>query len=603
PYERQFIPINEKAYGPYFNTKIVFFAGRILKANGETETAIARYAFPDSRKLIGQEFEIVYRYFIEIINLEPGDVLEYHYKYEIPLDVNWMHFNSGRIFHHGHIAKQDYELKLEYPKKLRNTVIGDECDDNFTANKVTTHIWKKMNLPAALDEVASRPHLDLPHIIYKFNENNISFVFKHPRTGQILPSPYHTYMIKKRQDKDFWYRRVALRRLVLDKQGRMFRSWISGVSHETDTPLEKLRKTHSDIARNFEYLSDEEYYLAYDLGLERMGTFIKERKLRDISRHNIYTKLLNRLGFENYKVLYTLDKRSGDISKDHTTNLYFGERLYFSNDTNNTFLFSKRTQTGYELNELPFYWQGTKAIGYTIGELFDEDVQAFRTTEIPIDTIPDKRSTKSEVNVKVGKGIMDFATDLKLEGQFSTLTRGVYLYNELDSTINPSYGIKIYEVGGKIYLKKRELISLMDDKPFQAEFDMEYTAVDKLQGSEDKLSISMGGLFNFVLWDDLDLENRHTTFYPDFSFQDDFSYILTFDKALEKISKENAFIENNIGSFSFSIEQLSEKEIRINAGWILTGEPVPANEMSDLEDLYDAIKDLQSKVLDLKVKV
>ena len=45
PYERQFIPIDEEAFGPYFNVKIIFIAGRILKPDGTLETAIIKYSF------------------------------------------------------------------------------------------------------------------------------------------------------------------------------------------------------------------------------------------------------------------------------------------------------------------------------------------------------------------------------------------------------------------------------------------------------------------------------------------------------------------------------------------------------------------------------
>ena len=175
------------------------------------------------------------------MNLEPGDILEYHYKYEIPMDVNWMHFNSGRIFHHGDIPKQEYELKLDSHRKLRNTIIGDEWDEKTTEDKVVRHIWKKRNLPAIMDEVASHPHMDLPHIIYKFNENNLSYVFQHPRTGQILPAPFHIYMIKKRQAKDHWFRRVARRKFVLDRQGLLFRNWVSDVSQTSSGPFGKIK--------------------------------------------------------------------------------------------------------------------------------------------------------------------------------------------------------------------------------------------------------------------------------------------------------------------------------------------------------------------------
>ena len=181
-------------------------------------------------------------------------------------------------------------------------------------------------------------------------------------------------------------------------------------------PLEKLRSVHSDIAQNFEYEKDLAYYRAQDLGLEKMGTFIDRKKFRDISRHNVYTKIFNHLDFDQYKVLYPLDKRAGNQSKEHSTDLYFSERIFYSNDSNAVFAFPKRTRFGYEINELPFYWQGTNALGYTLDELFNEDVQAFRSTEIPIDTGLNYRNTVSKVIVDLEERTLKFSTDLKIGG-------------------------------------------------------------------------------------------------------------------------------------------------------------------------------------------
>lgn len=600
-YERQFIPIDEKIYSPYFNTKVLFVAGRIIHENGIVEPAIFRYSFPDVNRIVNKEYERAYRYYIEVINLRPGDVLEYHYKYEVPMDVNWMHFNSGRIFHHSTLAKQDYELKLEYNKKLRNTISGDAANSIKTEDKVTTHIWTKKNLDPIMREVASRPFHG-EHVIFKFNENNLSHVFQHPRTGQILPSPFYTYMIKKRQARDHWYRRVALRKLVLDRQGRQFRNWVSDVTDEIDGPLGKLNDIQKDISLNFTYDNDILYYSLQDLGLEQMGTNIQEKRLRDISRHTIYTKLFNQLGFSNYKVLYSLDNRAGEISKEFTTDLFFNERIYFSNDGDLAFVHPKRSQTGFLLNEIPFYWQGSNAIGYSLDELFDEDVQSFNMIKIPANEIVSARTTNSVALVNIKERSIDFVTDLQLSGQFSTLTRGLYLHSELDSTINPNYGSKIFELGGKIFLKKNKLKNLEGHPNFQADFQLEYLADKKLAYRQDNVSIPLQGFFNFVLWNDTDFENRYSTFYPDFAFTDVFEYELIFDVPVKIGQDVSQNLTTKCGSFKFEVIQKEINKIELKAKWVLNEEPIPASEIGELEILYEAMINVQKSILKIQLK-
>lgn len=604
PYERQFIPIDQPIYAPYFNTKLIFFAGRIKKKNGNVEPAVMTYSFPQKRRIVNNEYESVFLYLVQIENLEPGDILEYHYKYEVPYWVNWMHFNSTRIFYADNIAKQSYNLRLEMHKNQRATVSGPDhlaVEDK----KEKRYEWQFENLQAVMDEAGCLAHKEYEPINLKLNENNLRYTYRHQLSGEILPAPFHIFILKQRQNNDIWYRRVARRKFVFDKQSRLLRKWIDDhtMDYQVQTPLQKLEALHFDISQNFDYLRDDAYYSGYDQALERVGTHISNQQLRSISRHSIYSRMINFLGFENFKVLYLSDNRAGELTKDFPGNLYFNERLYLTDKDNPHYLFAKNSETGWFMNELPFYWQNSTSLGYTVEELLEDDRLKVRLTKIPGDTIKDLRDTWSEVKVDLESGNTQFVTDVYLKGQFSTMTRGVYLNNEVDSTINPNYGNKIYELPGRVFLRDESPVAISAQPPYSTQIRCRYHKQDEVIDRQDHYSLALNGLCNFVLWEGMDFNHRSSDFYSDFGYNDYFQYEFEFSEVIELIDNPKFSFENEYGSFGYSLEQTSDTTILFVAEWFMTGKMIPAEEIGKLKDFYNAIIGLNDqKIMFRKIK-
>ncbi len=597
-YEGQFIPIEDKVYQPFFNVRMLFFAGRIKKPNGDVIPAVFRYAFPDKKRIINNQYERVFLYYVQVTNLEPGDVLEYHYKYEVPYDVNWMHFNSSRIFHESDIAKQNYQFQFELNKKLRSTFKGELAEKTWEEGNTSYRLWTRDNLSARIDEPGSRIHKDFEHIVFKFNENNLAYVYRHPRTNQVLPARFYNFIARQRQSRDFWFRRVARRNFVFDKQSRMFRTWIEDHTTEGQSPVEKLRTLNGDIAQNFRYHDDSPYYSLQDFGLENMGDYTFSGRIRDISRHNVYTKIFNRLEFKRYKVLYVLDKRVGDITEDYPSNLFFNERVYFTNDSSQAFVFPKRNRLGYELNELPFYLEGTRGFGYTVDALFENGATDFQSDSISISSSENKRKTIVQVKMDLENKSFKAKASIDLFGQFSTLTRGAYLYNEIDSTINPNYGIRVYDNVRNV----SNIKSTSDFNPeenFHCRVLTEFISIKSIYQVEDTASLYLDGLLNFITWNDFDFEKRKSSFYPDFAFEDEFEFSIEVSKNIQLLNSTRFSMENESGEFFFEVKQEDNGPIGVNARWKLNEEPIPASKISLLKDFYDLIQ----KTLEMEIRM
>lgn len=601
-HEQQYLDIEDKAYAPYFNVEVLFFAGRILKSNGDVEQAIFRYAFPDKLRIINEQFERVFMYYVQVTNLEQGDVLEYHFKYEIPYDVNWMHFNSGRIFHHGELHKQNYSLQIEHPRNLRCSFYGESPNTVWEDERMLKQQWTKKNLSPLIKEPGSRPHMEIAHIEYKINQNNFKYVYSHPRTSQILATKFYNYVARLRQQDDFWFRRVARRNFVLDKQGQLFRTWMDNLTEGKENSLGKLKAVNADIARNFQFYDDRAYYALLDFGLERMGEFTQGRRLRDISRHNLYTKIMNRVGFDNYKVLYLLDKRVGRLGADYPSNLYFNERLFYSNDSLEAYLLPKRTRMGYEVNELPFYFQNTQAFGYTLDQMFEDGINEFLMDSIRVFSEKNNRRSDVIAHVNIQKNHIDFQADLSLQGQWSTLTRGAYLYNQIDSTINPNYAFRLFEIEGDVQLERIEQINFVPEDEFKMDLKIEYGSKRVMRKQGDVYSIPIEGMLNYVLWDDMNFEPRFTDFYADFSFDDAFEYVFQFNEKVLLEEPIEQLIENESGEFYFKIIQKSENAIQLISHWNLKENIISKEEIVQLEEFYSAIEDLNWKEVKFRIQ-
>lgn len=274
---------------------------------------------------------------------------------------------------------------------------------------------------------------------------------------------------------------------------------------------------------------------------------------------------------------------------------FFNERLYLTDKDIPNYVFAKNTETGWFVNEIPFYWQHTKALGYTAEELLEDDRLKMRWEEIPRDTIKNLRDTYSKVSVDLTRGKLDFETNLYLKGQFSTLTRGVYLNNELDSTINPNYGNKIYELPGRVFLIDEAIIALNAYPPFTAHHRFKYYKEQSVIKSNELYRIPLSEFFNFVMWDGMDFEHRASDYYPDFGFNDFFQYEFEFDEPVTLEMESESYFENEYGSFGISVAQSNDTTITLVAEWFLTGRSIPAKKIHKLKDFYNGILDLNKE--------
>jgi len=178
------VPRNGTATAPrpkLFDVEVLFFAARIKRADGtiiaaeiENEVLIDHQTYHlKTHRAHSQSFSPrgarmennkSFSYVFQILNLQPGDELEIHYKYEIPYDPNWYLFNSKRVFYHGKYPKQAYSFTFNFKKKVGTTFLYNngakpdartEDKEKVTLSADESSIWVVTVPDPAIDPFAA----------------------------------------------------------------------------------------------------------------------------------------------------------------------------------------------------------------------------------------------------------------------------------------------------------------------------------------------------------------------------------------------------------------------------------------------------------------
>ncbi len=460
PYDEHGKPYDRLETRPYpllFNLRVDHFAARVIRPDGSWDDLpiAARAAKGYLGTPVNFQTTMATTHYPQ--GIMPGDVVEYRWKYMLPWDTNaphtqgwrrdlwmdnWARLTNWRIFfHHGlPIRKQRVELLyhakhgLEWAgaKPARQERDGDE----------RRLIWESSGLNGVMDEVGARPADELPRIIIAFAPDDLRNMRRERLSGLPITQQPWLQAIRQREAKAMWWRRVAQKRLP-DRQNRQIKAFIRETCAGIPDTLKasRMEALHERIARDFEYQSDRDWYFDLDQGLARMGDQVRNERLRDISRYDLYSKLLNAERDEHITA-YLLDKRSGRLDDRFTTPMRDNEWLFGLRDGERMlWMHPKRQRHGWFANELPFYWEGTSALLIDLQRLVEDDPRPPLFVELPAgDPAANVRAIEHRLRVDLGKPDAVGEARIFLSGQFSTLGRAAFLGGRSDSTAHPNYG-------------------------------------------------------------------------------------------------------------------------------------------------------------------
>lgn len=592
---------------------IRYFAARIHKADGREQEAKVEETTEKEivpTRSIDQTF---YSWLFKITNLEPGDELEVDYSYEGTYTQN----PSSRIFFNGEMPKQNYQLTLREKEKDLNMVFGHngagEADTMYSKGSILKYrdfIFKRHNLSGGITETGARPAFQLPYIsFYHHNLDYGQYANNSPVINSPLPYPWWFILSKM---LSFQYENLKMKLSWTDNSTTAINSFLNEERSKLPNAsaaflMSGIQHTIND---SFDYEADNNYIEGSDSKLEKLGKNIDNKKLRFISRSRFYSELFLRLDTDYFLSLLP-DKRSDILDPNQFETPNFESRFYALPVNNNyIFFYPKGSRFGYEANEFPFYHEGV------LGALVPQRLPVSMKNDIlpnvdyPFVMTPtssyneNSRNTIAMVNASLDSLSMKANGKLKLSGQFSTLTRGYFLFGAMDTTVNTSYYktvLDLADVGQKVSLTNINVSSLF---PFEANFQFSFSKNNFItKESDGTYSFALDGWFNNITDTSFRAENRHLNYYPDFKSEDVHRFMIQFDHKIQLLETEQLTdtIKNVYGFYILKAEQKGEQNILIETSLIVNSDMITAEKANDVGDIFKAIQNWNKRRFKIKM--
>ena len=204
----------------------------------------------------------------------------------------------------------------------------------------------------------------------------------------------------------------------------------------------------------------------------------------------------------------------------------------------------------------------------------------------------------SHVNISLDNKNSAIQTKINLSGQYSTLTRGYYLYGDKDTTISPTYYADMFKkAGGSGY----KLDSAEKVYPFRHQFSQNTESFKNILSTvEGDFVIDLTSLIN-IHYEIFDSKYSKASFRHDFTGREEYIIELDFDKLvnIDKMESYNKEISTSGFYFASSLVKIADNEYGLKVIWEVKKNLTQQADLSTLEEAFRTIK----KFTQLKLKV
>ncbi|HQV76477.1 MAG TPA: hypothetical protein PLE78_13370 [Flavobacteriales bacterium] len=604
-FDAQLAPFDQRIGDPlplWFNVRLDHFAARIIRANGTWGEIGVFSAVHREEVRTPRSMETAWSYALDLQSISTGDVVEIRWKYMVPYNNywegssgwrgfqwmdNWARLTSWRVFFHGDLPIRDQTVSIAYHLK-HGLVLGGTPPNNKKEDGDNVVVsWSNTTLPGCTNEVNARLAEDLPFVTVRLAPEDTRYFARDRYSGIAHQQTYWMYVLRTREAKAFFWKQVAHKR-VPDHQNKLFNDFVDAFTVR-DPNLEKARlmeRMHEEIATNFTYDDDLDWFNDMDHGLPRMGDQVHEKRLRNISRYDIYAKLANAIDAP-YSTAYLLDKRVGTLNDHWLTPLWANEFLFgVSDEEDVSWMHPKCSLSGTLANELPFYWQGAPALVMDLEHLAMDYPDPPLFVDLPVsDANGNVRGIEYEVDVDGTQSVG--SVRVFLSGQFSTLGRGSYAELPMDGSVNSLYGSVAFDRDG-IVPRVKTASHLDTDPPFRfrTSADVDLPAL-VTTGNGELFSVDLSRFFAHVVPKDFFAAERDLPFYWDFPQDDRLIIELHFKGPVNVLNAED--LERSASTPNASIErsvtQLSPHNIRVESRLRVIAEREEVSDAVQLEEL------------------
>jgi len=589
--------------------KITEFEVKISKPDGsEVSPDISRKEKEEKIITDRDIYGKMYKYDYYVTEVETGDVVAIHYKYSFPYIHNYFRMFSYRMFLHGKEPRKSYDLTISHHLDLEvdTFFVNNARPEIRVEENQVVYSWEKTNLPGCLDDPGAKAYQELPWFTITLKPYELLYQDYNSFKETFVPMWY--YLSFNREDK--------LRSSVVDREvgakdrdnlsfNKLARRFTSMGGADT-TGIDRLRYFQRYMADSVTYDNDHNYfsgwegYLKDHPGLQLAGFKVKEH-LKEV----VYASMIPKMELD-FLTAYIADNRFGAMRKEYYAPVYDNEFLFATILNNNTFayLLPKSDTRNLYCEELPFYYENAPVLliySYDFAGYKRNFTEIMRILNTPGSGPADNyRKINSLAVVDPEKGSVSFNTKISLSGQYSTLTRFIYQERACDSTINPRYLHKVWEINQDYEINKVNPGETQIYFPYQSATTASYTAQNLVENSDGKIIIDLNNWIKHIIIENVESNTRFTDFYPDFLGSDTYAYMLQFPFPVEILSENlNVNIDNEFAKFTFDIKQTSPNQVLINS-YFLTKKPVISNlKFNDVVTIYKSIEETENSILEV----
>lgn len=593
--------------------KVLYFKATVSNATGSNVLNLVPNQKAIKCVTPGNKFGFYDEYEYLLPGLKAGDEVEIDYAFSVPFDENLSRLLSLRLFPHDYYNIKDYTLRVIHDKNL---VVDLSCRNGFnpdsskTSDENKVYVWHMTDMKGCLGEANGRPYMNLPHLVFSVKPSEISYFIPNTFSKKALPGYF--IPVTYREGNFQPITQNVLNNVLIREYPAIYKFVTDNIGDAANdtSGYYKLNRLQAAIVDQFKYDNNEKYYDDNYLSDPQFGRAIGSNIIQDVTRYDFYAGWISRVGQFFYSA-YLTDIRSGEIDGKYYAPMFSDDFLIASQLKSGkvVFMYPKKDDFGYYLDEVPFYFEGTLTRLVCIEDYFDDRYpinEDFRHIKTPGSQWSDNsRKTVVQVSVNLPNLGSSAVANSCLLGQFSTMTRGTYLSNYKDETVNPRYAHKIWEVNPGVKLVNSSVDIQQKNFPFKTIVKANYEIPGMITLLQDSTyALNLSGLFPFIVSQGLNEQHRTLDFYTDFLGKDMFTYVFKFNENIKVISTpENQKIPKDWGDLLIDVAQIDSNSIRITGIFNIMTHMVKAADIMNVAELYQAIEKLnQSQIIFRKVE-
>ena len=540
------------------------------------------------------------KYIYKLNNIQPDDTIEVTSSYLIDYNNNYQEFLCYRVFLQNNLYIESLNFNI-IGKKKANLELYDFNNGKYDSISYPSdwvkYTWNKKGLAALNSDYHSRPYLELPYFILTMQTSDMFYRAPNSFIDTLIP-PYAFLAMEREYD----YINIvkSIDQGVKFKDYNLFYNFFNSVTDSIkgdSTCYFRLMTLKNHIAQNFSFDNDLDYYTRSNNFMVKFGKHAYENTIRDMGRYELYVSIIRKLEM-GFFTAYMSDNRSGVSNKHFIKHMENDDYMLASitKDNQIQFIYPKFHNYGYLLNEMPFYFEGTIARLVHLGDYrgYGEPIaEELREIRLPQSSFQDNsRVTNVYASIDLEQFKIKYKSKVRLSGQFSTMTRGSYLHNYADSTVNLDYARKLWDFGSELNITSQDYKLKSQEFPFHWElnstFETSSLNIINNQNNND-LKLDLRPLIQHIT-PNLDCDSKRLLdFYSDFTGQDTYSYILDFSQEV-KLDEIDQKVSNNYGEYTIQLSELSPGKYKLDSYLAIKKEKISSEDIQQVCEIYNEIE-------------